>query len=197
MTTLTSTAFVAVTGNGLSVSEDLARRFIVCGLDARCEDPEQRQFETGFLERIESCRAELLTAALTIWRFGRQRAHDLARGRPLGSFEQWGAWCRDPLLSLGCRDPVERIDAVKAEDPHRRRTVELFQAWNAHHTNQPVKVADVAEPVRLLIDPHGRGRQFVAARLGQLSGTRAGGFVFTREDPVGRWGAASYALRRT
>jgi putative DNA primase/helicase len=40
MAPLASTAFVAVTGNGLNVSEDLARRFIVCELDARCEDPE-------------------------------------------------------------------------------------------------------------------------------------------------------------
>jgi putative DNA primase/helicase len=197
MAPLTSTAFIAVTGNGLNVSEDLARRFIVCELDAHCEDPEQRQFETGFLGRIESRRAELLTAALTIWRFGRQEAQHLEHGRPLGSFEQWAEWCRDPLIALGCRDPVVRIDAVKSEDPHRRRTVELFQAWYAHHTNRPMKVADLAEPVRLLVDPQGRGRQFVAARLGQLMGTRAGGFVLTREEAVGRWGAASYALRRT
>jgi putative DNA primase/helicase len=48
MVALNSTAFIAVTGNGLSVSEDLApRRFIVCELDARCEDPEQRQFRGG------------------------------------------------------------------------------------------------------------------------------------------------------
>jgi hypothetical protein len=42
-----------------------------------------------------------------------------ARGLPspsrlLGSFEQWAEWCRDPLLALGCRDSVERIDAVKS-----------------------------------------------------------------------------------
>ena len=43
MVTLNSTAFIAVTGNGLSVAEDLVRRFIFCELDARCEDPEQRQ----------------------------------------------------------------------------------------------------------------------------------------------------------
>src|SRR5262249_18829233 len=34
MVALNSTAFIAVTGNGLRVSEDLARRFIVCELDA-------------------------------------------------------------------------------------------------------------------------------------------------------------------
>ena len=72
MVALNSTAFIAVTGNGLSVSEDLARRFIVCELDARCEDPEQRKFRSGLLDNVEARRAELLSAALTVWRWGRQ-----------------------------------------------------------------------------------------------------------------------------
>ena len=74
MVPLNSTAFIAVTGNGLTVIEDLARRFILCELDARCEDPESRPFAAGFLKRIEHRRAELLAAALTIWRWGRQNA---------------------------------------------------------------------------------------------------------------------------
>jgi hypothetical protein len=153
MVALNSTAFIALTGNGLSVSEDLARRFIVCEFDARCEDPEQRKFEIGLLRRIEAHRAELLAAALTIWRWGRQ--HALAPGRPLGSFEQWSAWCRDPLLALGCSDPVERIDAVKSDDPHRRQIVQLFQTWHAHHADRPTTAADLTQPARDLIDPQG------------------------------------------
>src|SRR5262249_16110571 len=65
--TLNSSALVCVTGNGLTVAEDLARRFIRSVLDPKCEDPEQRDFAPGFLEGIEQRRAELLTAALTIW----------------------------------------------------------------------------------------------------------------------------------
>jgi hypothetical protein len=197
MVALNSTAFIAVTGNGLSVSEDLARRFPVCELDARCEDPEQRPFATDFLRKIESRRAELLSATLTIWRWGRQRAAELTPGRPLGSFEQWAEWCRDPLLALGCRDPVERIDAVKSDDPHRREIVELFDAWHMHHGERPVKASALPEPVRVLVDPQARGRQHIAARLVQLTGTRAGGFVLTRQEAAGRWGAATYSLVRT
>jgi putative DNA primase/helicase len=47
MAVLNSTAFIAITGNGLTVSEDLARRFIDCKLDAGCEDPESRPFGPG------------------------------------------------------------------------------------------------------------------------------------------------------
>jgi hypothetical protein len=197
MVPLNSTAFIAVTGNGLTVAEDLARRFIVCELDARCENPEQRGFESGFLNRIKTRRAELLGAALTIWRWGRQNAANLKPGRALGSFEQWGEWCRDPLLALGCRDPVERIDSVKADDPHRRQIVGLFEAWYQHHGERPIKAVDVAEPVRALIDPQGRGRQHIAAQMAQLTRTRVGGFVLTRERPAGKWGKTTYALRRT
>jgi hypothetical protein len=102
------------------------------------------------------------------------------------------AVCRDPLLALGCRDPVERIDAVKSDDPHRRQIVELFDAWHLHHGERPVKASALPEPVRALVDPQGRGRQYVAVRLRQLAGTRAGGFVLTRQEAAGKWGAATY-----
>ena len=114
MVPLNSTAFIAITGNGLSVTEDLARRFILCELDARCEDPELRLFQAGFfLSRLNAPRrTQLLAAALTIWRFGRQNAAELTRGSPFGSFECSVKWCRDSVARhLGCRDPVERVDA--------------------------------------------------------------------------------------
>jgi hypothetical protein len=196
MVALNSTAFIALTGNGLSVTEDLARRFIACELDARCEDPEQRKFTSGLLDEIERHRAELLAAALTIWRWGRQNAADLVHGRPLGSFEQWSEWCRDPLLALGCRDPIDRIDKIKSDDPYRRQIIELFEAWDLHHGQRPVKAAALAEPVRASLDPQGHGRQYIAARLMQLTGTRAGGYVLTRQEAAGKWGASTYSLRR-
>jgi hypothetical protein len=103
MVELNSSAFIAITGNGLTVSEDLARRFILCELDPRCEDPELRPFGGGFLDQVKQRRFELLTALLTIWRFARQNASNLPRGKPLGSFETWAEWCRDPFLALGAR----------------------------------------------------------------------------------------------
>jgi hypothetical protein len=151
----------------------------------------------GLLDNVEARRAELLSAALTIWRWGRQNAADLEPGRPLGSFEQWSQWCRDPLVALGCRDAVERIDQIKSDDPHRRQIVEIFQTSYARHRDKPIKANALSEPVRLLLDPQGRGRQHIAARLMELTGTRAGGFVLTRQKPAGKWGAATYSLVRT
>jgi hypothetical protein len=196
MVPLNSTAFVAVTGNGLTVTEDLARRFISCELDARCEDPESRPFQTGFPERIEQQRPELLTALLTIWRWGRQNALALPKGKPLGSFEKWAAWCRDPMLALGCRDPVERVETLKARDPRRQRIAELFNAWWECHGETPITANGLAEPVKLIADAQGRGRQYLASYVAGLADTHAAGFVLTRQDGAGKWGTATYALRR-
>ena len=86
MVPLNSTAFIAVTGNGLSVSEDLARRFLDCSLDAQMEDPESRPFKPGFLAEVIRKRPELLTAALA-----RSGAGD-DKTRPTYSADaSWGA----------------------------------------------------------------------------------------------------------
>ncbi len=194
MVPLNSTAFVAITGNGLTVTEDLARRFISCELDAHCEDPEQRPFPTGFLDQVERRRAELLAAVLTIWRWGRLNTTALKRGKPLGSFERWAEWCRDPLVALGCRDPVERIESLKANDPRRQRIADLFRTWWEEHGATPVKVAELAESVKAIADPQGRGRQYLATWLSGLAGTHAAGFVLTRQEPAGKWAASTYSL---
>jgi hypothetical protein len=195
MVPLNSSAFIAVTGNGLTVTEDLARRFIWCELDARCEDPELRPFAAGFLEGVEQHRVALLAAALTIWRWGRQTQPD--RGKPLGSYEVWAEWCRDPLLALGCCDPVERIAALKTNDPRRRNIAELYAAWWEHHGNAPTKASDLAEPVRAIADPQGRGRQYLASHLAGLTGTRAAGYVLTGQEGASKWSVATYALAAT
>jgi hypothetical protein len=177
-------SFFALTGNGLVLSEDLARRFNCVELDARCEDPEQRSFAPGFLEGIEKCRSELLAAGLTILRWGRQNTATIERGRALGSFEDWGVWVRDPLVALGCRDPVDRISALKARDPERQRVIALFAAWHDAHGDDPVKVMDLAETVRNIADPNNRGRQYLAKVIGGLARTRLGGFVLERLEPT-------------
>ena len=190
---INSAAFVAVTGNGVSVAEDLARRFLHCHLDAHCEDPEARRFKAGFLEEIVRNRSAVLGDCLTIWRWGRQNLVPV--GKPLGSFETWSAWCRDSLLALGCRDPVERTLKLKGNDSDRQFLTELFQLWWERHGSSPMKVSDLAVDVAALFNPHGRGRQYLARKVGQLENTRVAGFFFTRQSPAGRWSAATYALK--
>jgi hypothetical protein len=193
---LNPTAFVAVTGNGLLLSEDMARRFLTVELDAGMEDPEARDFRGDLLRDTLAAREALLADALTIWRWGRQMGDALPAGRALGSFSDWSRWCRDPLLVLGCRDPVQRVADAKARDPRRQRVAELFTAWWEAHSDRPVTVADLAESVRAVADPAGRGRQYLAAAVRALDGTRAAGFVMERHAPDGRWTPDRYSLRK-
>jgi hypothetical protein len=69
--------------------------------------------------------------------------------------------------------------------------------WDRCHGNAPTRAANLAEPVRQIIDPQGRGPQFVVAALLKLANTRAAGFVLTRQEAVGKWGTATYSLGRT
>jgi hypothetical protein len=46
-----------------------------------------------------------------------------------------------------------------------------------------------------MIDPHRRGRQYVARLVAGLAGTRLAGFVMTRQQAAGRWTASTYALK--
>jgi hypothetical protein len=199
MVEINSSCFVALTGNGLQLSEDLARRFICCRLDARCEDPESRTFPPGFLEQIATRRAELLGALLTIWRWGRRQdvAGNLMPGKALGSYETWSRWCRDPLLALGGQDPVERIKITKMFDPKRIAIAELYTSWDDRHGQTPLRAADLCEEVQAMLVPGNRTRQSVVAELNKRVGTRAAGFVLLRTEEVGKWSAAKNQLAKT
>jgi hypothetical protein len=87
MMPLNAITFVVLTGNGLSLSEDLSRRFIEVNLDPKSEDPEARNFKSDIRAEVARQRVELLAACLTIWKWGRT-SRGLRSGRPLGSFEQ-------------------------------------------------------------------------------------------------------------
>ena len=193
MLPLNATAMVILTGNALSMSEDLARRFIVIELDPRIEDPETRSFSVDIRQAVTERRAELLALVLTIWRWGRQNPN-LPRGLPLGSFEQWGRWVRDPLLALGCHDPVERLVDAKKKDGQRQEIVELFLRWQHFHGDKPVTAHDLHVQLKQAIDPQKRGRQFIASQVAKLVDARVGGFTLSRQAS-GKWSADTYALR--
>jgi putative DNA primase/helicase len=177
--------FIGITGNGVQIAEDMARRILKTSLDAKMEDPEQRKFDAGFLDSVLAERPKLLTDALTIWRWGRQA--DLKRGKPLGNYEVWSQWCRDPLLALGCRDPVDRIAEIKAADPQRQALVQFFDIWWTIHTDNVVKTGDIGDQINEHADPKssrkGDGtliynKQTVRRYLERHVNTRVAGYSF-------------------
>jgi hypothetical protein len=201
---LNTRTFIGITGNAVEIAEDMARRIIGTNFDAHMENPEQRKFRPGFLDDVFAGRDRLLSDALTVWRWGRQNKLD--RGKPLGSYELWGEWCRDPLLTLGARDPVDRIDEVKAADPQRRILIAVFDAWWEKHADATIKAKDLDPAVIELIDPKAVwkkdgnlqfNRQRVARFLAAHTDTRVGGYLLEqKKDNTLTRPLAYYKLQR-
>ena len=187
MVKLHTRTLVAMTGNNVQIAEDMARRLLKTDYDAKVENPELRPFKPGFLDTVHQERATLLAHALTIWRWGRQNATLLRQGKPFGSYEVWAEWCRDPLLNLGTRDPVDRIAAIKAADPKRKRILTVYEAWWTAHRDHLLPAKDLDQSVIQVIDEKSGfrdgefrySRQFVASWLQSHTNTRVGGFVLT------------------
>ena len=133
------------TGNNLKFAGDMARRALLCRLDPRCERPELREFETpdpGFVAQRD--RPRLVVAALTI-----ARAFAIAgcprEAPPLGSFADWSKWVRDPLLWLGCVDPVDAMGEVRREDPKLSALAGVLEQWSIAIDDRRVTAREVAE----------------------------------------------------
>jgi hypothetical protein len=192
MVKLHTRTLIAMTGNDVQIAEDMARRLIKTDYDAKTENPELRPFKPGFLDTVfEEC-ATMLGHALIIWRWGRQNPNLLSKGKPLGSYEEWAQWCRDPLINLGTRDPVDRIAAIKAADPKRKRILTVYETWSAMHGDQLLPAKDLHPSVIQAIDEKSGfrdgefrySRQFLARWLQSHTNTRVGGFVLTNV-PIG------------
>jgi hypothetical protein len=70
----------------------------------------------------------------------------------------------------------------------------MFAMWWQHHGSTPVKVADLHRDIIAIINPQGRGRQYVATKLKTMNGTRTAGYVLSRQEAAGNFAAATYQL---
>ena len=119
---------VVITGNNLTVSEDLVRRTLNVTLDADSEHPETRTFKRDPIAAIEGDRGRYVAAALTI------PAAYIAAGMPgrpdpLPSFGGWSDRIRAALIWLDCPDPVMTMDLTRDADPAAEERHAVFIAW--------------------------------------------------------------------
>jgi hypothetical protein len=112
------------TGNNLSFRGDLSQRVLLCRIDAKVQDPEQRSFAIPDIKaHLIEHRVELVHAALTIL-----RAYHVA-GRPKqdcpvwGGFEDWSEQIREPLIWAGEADPFVTRKAAITEDPEMENAI--------------------------------------------------------------------------
>jgi putative DNA primase/helicase len=117
-------------GNNFRLVGDVVRRVVRCSLDADMEQPELRQFHGDPVAAVLADRGRYIAAVLTI-----VRAY-LAAGcpgllRPLASFEDWSRLVRSSLVWLGYADPVETMEAARADDPSRHSLRSVVAAWRS------------------------------------------------------------------
>jgi hypothetical protein len=135
------------------------------------------------------------------------RRKSYLKGGPIGRIGIIGTDdANDPYATS--RSPVDNwfftaLGSLTLGEIRRRRKIEqaeaiaaLFSIWRDRHGATPVKARDLCPEARTIIDPQGRGRQFVAAYLKSLSAKKRGEYVLTRQKPSRKWGAATYALQK-
>ncbi|MBV1917556.1 MAG: RepB family DNA primase, partial [Sphingomonadaceae bacterium] len=125
----TKTLMVA-NGNNLEFRGDMATRAIVARLDARCDDPGQREFRYDLKEFVPRERPRLVAAALTVLRAYIAAGCPIEPGvKTFARFEDWSKLVRGALLWLGQSDPVETRKKIATSDVVAAALTGLHGAW--------------------------------------------------------------------
>ena len=186
---VTMSALLTVTGNNLILQGDLPRRSLRCEIDARCERPELRVFPgTHIQTEFRRRRGELVVALLTILR-AYQVAVPLPDRAPLGGFEMWSCWVRDALVWLGCADPCDTIEVIRARNPEREKHEAVVLAWRdcfGLGTEKTVRdLIEAASPGQFVLQQPASSQRFYDALLGVAEDARRRGSI--SNERLGRW----------
>ncbi|MBB5408871.1 hypothetical protein HDG34_002808 [Paraburkholderia sp. HC6.4b] len=131
-------AVVLLTGNNMVLSGDMARRVVVCRIDANVETPFGRSFDVDPLPYCQTHRLEMIVAALTLIRFCLTSAEfKPARGR-VASFEEWDKFVRQTVIFIAQTlapnqfgDVMDLLKQNQSEDPERDGLRDLLCALQA------------------------------------------------------------------
>ena len=120
---------IFMTGNNLAIIDEQMRRTVRCVLDAKTERPDLRTFTGDPTDAVLADRGRYLADILTI-----ARAY-LTNGTrpdipPLGSYGDWSRFVREPLVWLGCADPVKSMETLREDDPATIRLGTIINAWH-------------------------------------------------------------------
>ena len=77
------------------------------------------------------------------------------------------------------------------------RSATCSPLWWEKHGDLPVAVSQLDDDVKQAGRPPGPRSAVSSLPPGELAGTRMAGFVLTRQVPIGKWGKATYALKKT
>jgi hypothetical protein len=136
-------------GNNILVVGDLVRRTLTANIDAKMENPEQREFKFDPVEYVKADRGKYLAAIFTIVRAYMAADDKPTKVKPLAGFNGWSKLVRYPLLWLGKTDVIGTMEAARQNDPVREglrtRVNELLDIFGTEEVFSAVDVYNKTE----------------------------------------------------
>ena len=176
------------TGNNVQMSDEMARRTILCRLDAGVERPEDRKvFKHPIPAWVFENRVELVSACLSIisaWvNAGTPRGEEV-----LGRFQEWAGIIGGILKVAGVKGFLANRDEMhQGADSETEEWIAFCKLWWTAHEELPVTAKDLFEIAKsngLLRDVYGGRSQLAATQ-------RIGHALRRRRDRV----FGQYAIR--
>jgi putative DNA primase/helicase len=140
-----SRATLFATGNALRMHGDMARRTLVCDLDAKMERPETRSFAFDPVRKVMAERGRYVAAALVVVRAYLQTGKP-DQLSPVASFAEWSNLVRSPIVWLGHADPAASMEAAREDDPDLAELREIAGLWrNAFGTALSLTAREIVD----------------------------------------------------
>jgi putative DNA primase/helicase len=180
-------ASIFANGNNIVLVGDMVRRVIMGSLDANMERPELRAFSGDPIATILADRGRYIAAILTIAKAYITAGYP-SPCPPLASFEDWSRLVRSPLTWLGRADPVDTIEAARAEDPELANLRSVVAAWHeVVGLNKPRSTGELKSIASSLEDQNGnlqRALITVASTKKEIDQRKLGHWLGRRRNRV-------------
>lgn len=183
----TRTLFLS-SGNNVGPVQDMTRRCITIRIDPRCEIPAMRSFNRpGLVSEVLRERGKYISAALTIIRAWITAGRPRSACKALAGFEDWSDLCRQPLLWLGCQDPMTSLFESMSDDPDREILGRLLTAWQATFGNKPAMVRDAVDKISSTCQEVAELREIlydIAEERGEINRRKLGWWMKRHADRI-------------
>lgn len=145
---VSTSTMMMMTGNNLTLAEDMTRRTLYCCLDANVEKPAERQFKRNIYSFARQERAKIITAILAIHKaYHLANISEMNELKPMNGFNDWSDKIRGPLYWLGEADPLDSQATLESLDPTRGNAEAVFLAWHELFGNEKKSAQDIIEAI--------------------------------------------------
>lgn len=138
-TARTNTLFLG-TGNNTGPIKDMRRRVVTTRLAPKSN---LRAFEHNPQKQISKYRSSYVCAALTIIQAFLLHGERDATLTPIGSYEDWSRFCREPLLWLGEPDPASSLISQVQDNTDNEALAVLLKQWRNIYQDESMTVREL------------------------------------------------------